>query len=83
MSLSKPVIASDCEPLRRIIERENCGLVFKSGDVDSLQNAIRKMLRDPELDKKGSNGRRAIEHEYNWTLDKARLLETIRQVGEG
>jgi glycosyltransferase involved in cell wall biosynthesis len=82
MALSKPVIASDCEPLRRIIEQENCGLVFKSGDVESLQNTIRNILRDPELDQKGSNGRRAIEQEYNWTLDKTKLLETIQQVGE-
>lgn len=82
MALSKPVIASDCEPLRRIIEQENCGLVFKSGDVESLQNAIRKTLNDPQLAQKGANGRRAIEQGYNWTFDKARLLDTIRQVGE-
>jgi glycosyltransferase involved in cell wall biosynthesis len=82
MALSKPVIASDCEPLRRIIEREDCGLVFKSGDVESLKDAIRNMLRDPDLDKKGANGRRAIEQEYNWMLDKTKLLDTIRQVGE-
>jgi glycosyltransferase involved in cell wall biosynthesis len=82
MALSKPVIASDCEPLRRIIAQENCGLVFKSGDVESLQNSVRTMLRDPELDQKGSNGRRAIEQRYNWTLDKTKLLDTIRRFGE-
>lgn len=82
MALAKPVIASDCEPLRRIIEQEDCGLVFKSGDVESLQSAVRKMLRDPDLDRKAGNGRRAIEQQYNWTLDKAKLLETIRQVAD-
>lgn len=82
MALSKPVIASDCEPLRRIIEAKDCGLTFKSGDVESLKDAIRAMLRDPERAKKGGNGRRAIEQEYNWRMDKTKLLETIHQVRE-
>src|SRR3972149_2248964 len=28
MAMGKPVVASDCEPLKRIIQEEKCGFVF-------------------------------------------------------
>jgi len=81
MALSKPVVASDCRPLQQIIEDRNCGLTFRSGDVESLQAALRSMLLDPAREQKGSNGRRAVEQEYNWEVDKQRLLEVLESLG--
>jgi glycosyltransferase involved in cell wall biosynthesis len=83
LALSKPVVASDCRPLQQIIQDRNCGLTFKSGDLESLQATLRSMLLDPAREEKGRNGRRAIEQAYNWEVDKQRLLHAIANVGGG
>lgn len=80
MALSKPVVASDCRPLQQIIDDRDCGLTFRSGSVESLAAALRSLLLDPAREQKGKNGRRAIEQEYNWEVDKQRLLDVIENV---
>jgi glycosyltransferase involved in cell wall biosynthesis len=80
MAFSKPVIASDCAPLKRIIEQERCGKVFRSGDVEDLAAALSRMAIDPSSREAGKNGRAAVEREYNWNMDKARLLTALEHV---
>jgi glycosyltransferase involved in cell wall biosynthesis len=80
MAFSKPVIASDCAPLKRVIEQEGCGEIFRSGDVNDLLGAIRRMARDASLRERGKNGRAAVEREYNWNVDKERLLTALEHV---
>jgi glycosyltransferase involved in cell wall biosynthesis len=75
MACGIPVVASNAIPMKRIIESENCGEVFKSGDSLSLSNAILK-VRDSTIDY-GSNGRAAIVNKYNWDFDKKRLFDVI------
>lgn len=80
MAFSKPVIASDCAPLKRIIEQERCGKVFRSGDVEDLAAALSRMAMDPSSREDGKNGRAAVEREYNWNLDKEKLLTALEHV---
>ena len=81
MAFSKPVVAADCRPLERVIEETGCGLTFKSGDAADLALALRRILRDPDKDQKGRNGKKAVEEKYNWGIDRRTLLETIYKVG--
>ena len=80
MSFSKPVVASDCAPLKRIIEQERCGYVFRSGDVDDLVSTLRRIAKDPSSPEMGKNGRAAVEREYNWSPDKARLIGVLEEL---
>ena len=80
MAFSKPVIASDCAPLKRIIEQERCGKVFRSGDVEDLVAALSRTAINPSSREEGKNGRAAVEREYNWNVDKARLLIALEHV---
>lgn len=81
MALSKPVVASDCRPIQRVIEETGCGVTFRSGDVGDLVLALRQILRDPNREQRGKNGRRAVEQKYNWEIDKNTLLAAIQRVG--
>jgi len=81
MAFSKPVVAADCKPMERVIREAECGLTFKSGDVADLALAIRRILRDPDKDKKGKNGKRAVEEKYNWSVDKQKLLNVVATMG--
>jgi len=80
MAFSKPVIGSDCAPLKRIIEQERCGDVFRSGDINDLVAALRRTAKSASSLAQGKNGRVAIAREYNWNVDKGRLLDALEQV---
>lgn len=69
MAHSLPVIVSDVRPLKRTVEKENCGMAFADGDAGSLADVIRK-LADPRLRADlGSNGRAAVVRRYHWDHD--------------
>jgi glycosyltransferase involved in cell wall biosynthesis len=82
MGFAKPVVATDCEPLRRLIAENDCGLTFRSGDVADFTRALKELMRDRLKDVKGRNGRAAIERKYNWEIDGSVFLDTIHTIGK-
>lgn len=79
MALGKPVVVSDCIPLRRIVEESKCGVVFKSGDVSDLTRAIITLLSTPDYETIGDNGKKAVIRKYNWLNDSQHILHAIEQ----
>ena len=74
MAKGKPVIVTDCKPLKRIVEECNCGIVVPSGDYNKLAEAIIKLYKDKEYAKKlGDNGKKAVEEKYNWKNEAMKL----------
>lgn len=70
----KPVIASDCKPQKRLIEKYNCGIVYSN--ANEMKAAIIKLSADPHLrSEMGENGYRAILSELNSSLVKENLLK--------
>jgi glycosyltransferase involved in cell wall biosynthesis len=70
---SKPIIASDCIPQQKLIEKHNCGLIFHN--IAEFHDAIIKLLNDRSLRKKlGENGKNAILREYNTEIIKENLI---------
>jgi glycosyltransferase involved in cell wall biosynthesis len=77
MALRKPVLVSDAKPLRRIVEENRCGVVFRSNDHDSLVASVNRLLDDPSLAIQfGRNGRKAVLDRYNWEHD-SRVLRAV------
>jgi glycosyltransferase involved in cell wall biosynthesis len=69
----KPVIASDCKPQKKLIEKYNCGIIFT--DKKELKAAIKKLSADPALRlEMGKNGFNAIVNDHNMGMIKERLL---------
>ena len=75
MVLGKPVIVSDCYPLKRIVEEYNCGLVFKSSDSASMGECFAHHI---DIEKLSQNAIRAVKEKYNWEADEKRLLTMYR-----
>lgn|GEM_PF-1732591 len=75
-----PVVASDLEPLRDLLEPPPApaGLVFPVGDPAAASKAVRQLVKDPELrDRMGGEGRRrAAEFRSDRIAD--RLLASYR-----
>ena len=78
MAFRKPVLVSDCRPMKRLVETHRCGLVFRSQDAEDLVEKVLQ-LRDPALRAElGANGRKAVEERYHWEVDGKRLIEVVR-----
>ena len=78
-AFSIPVVASDLPSLSEFIQDGQTGLLFKSGDVQSLVDKITRMLRNQEEAKKmGSCGRRLLEDRF--CIDK--VVESIETIYE-
>jgi glycosyltransferase involved in cell wall biosynthesis len=57
-----PVVASDIEPFRDLLGRDEAGLLFAPGDVGAAARAVRRLLDEPELRTTlGDEGRRRSE----------------------
>ena len=76
MAMRKPVIVTDCEPLKRIVEECDCGIVVASGDYNAMADAVIKLHGGKEYaSKSGAAGRRAVEEKYNWENEAKKLCE--------
>ncbi|HDR88168.1 MAG TPA: glycosyltransferase WbuB [Bacteroidetes bacterium] len=69
----KPVIASDCTPISRIIHEGNCGYIYRDDQPGKLAEIIDNL--DPKRDKDlSTNGKRLVTAKYTWDRDAATLL---------
>jgi len=76
MAMRKPVIVTDCKPLKRIVEECNCGIVVPSGDFSKMAEAVIELYKNEDYARKlGENGRRAVEEKYNWKNEAKKLLK--------
>jgi glycosyltransferase involved in cell wall biosynthesis len=77
----KPVIVSDCKPLRRYMEDTQGGLIFQSEHPEQLADCIRVLYQNMSLRKQyGNIGRQAVLSKFNWQVSQAKLLEVYQYV---
>lgn len=76
-----PVVATDFELWKEIIEGNNCGICIDPHDIHSIANAINKLIKNPELaHQMGENGRRAVKEKYNWASQEEVLFELYNRL---
>ena len=81
--LEKPVVVSDCRPLKRVVQEVDGGLVFQAGNPEDLAGQIIR-LKDPQLRQEmGKKGKQAVLHRYNWLVDGQRLVQLYRELLHG
>jgi len=79
MAGGRPVIVSDCLPQQKLIEKYECGLVYRN--QTELTASIIKLLSDERLRiAMGDKGLRAILNEFNIKKRKSDLLEAYKLV---
>ncbi|MBQ2581416.1 MAG: glycosyltransferase, partial [Ruminococcus sp.] len=81
MSMGLPVILSDCEYNRKMVEKYKFGLCVDQENTDEVAKAIRTILDNPELAKRmGENGRKAVAERFNWGIEEKRLFKLYESV---
>ena len=83
MLMGKPVVASACVEMSRVIEESGCGLLFPPGDSDALAEALIR-LTDAEIRAElGEHGRQAVHDRYDWSRSAVKLLEMYDKPHQG
>ena len=81
MLLEKPVIATNCNPIERIINETKSGLIYKSGDAKDLADKVIQLYKNEKLRKEmGENGKKAVIEKYNWENTSKNLIELYEKI---
>jgi len=77
----KPVVVSDCLPLRRIVEETVSGLVYAAGEGAALAQAVLALASDrTRAAEMGRRGRAAVRARYNWDATVQGLVDCYRRL---
>lgn len=77
MSVGLPVLATDLQPIKRIIHECNCGWIVPRDPIP-ISQMLKKLAFSPlDLYRAGQNGHDAIAVKYNWEVQTGELFSTI------
>lgn len=75
MIFEKPVVATNCNPLKRILDETKAGVVYESGNENDLAKKIIELYQNPELrNTMGAKGKEAVLSKYNWNKTSNELV---------
>jgi len=81
MASKLAVVTSDLPLVKKFIEKEKCGLVFRSTSYKDLANKISRLASDRELVKRmAENGEKAFLEKYNWQKEEKKLLKIYKEL---
>ncbi len=74
-------VVSNCKPLERIVTLESNGLVYTSGNPESLAASVNRIVSDPAArEAMIRKGRTAVEQRWNWEATAVPLVDTYREL---
>lgn len=80
MSTGTPVLASDLEAFRRVLQDGQCGVLFPVGEPAALAEALVALLADPERRQHlRTAGQRAVA-QYDWAAVTSRIVDVYETV---
>jgi len=81
MLFEKPLIVSNCYPQQKVVEDNNCGLVFESENPNDLAEKIELLYNDDNLRiEMGKNGKNAVLEKYNLEKSSNSLITMYHQI---
>jgi len=81
MAMEKAVLASDVRALSEMIKQNETGLLFRKGDIASLEEQLKRLINDRGLRQNlGKAGRKWVVEERTWNLTCMRAAEVIARL---
>jgi glycosyltransferase involved in cell wall biosynthesis len=75
MSLGKPLLVSDAIAQRRLVEKNNTGLVHKEKDAQDFSEKVLTLYKNEKLRiELGNNGKEFIENKFSWEQTSKKLV---------
>lgn len=75
MAAGTPVVASDIDAFRRVLDGGTAGVLFPSGDPEALAVALGSLLDDPDRRAAHAARARQVVAAYDWPVIAKRVLE--------
>jgi glycosyltransferase involved in cell wall biosynthesis len=75
MYAGKPIIASDCKPIKRIVNETKSGYIYEADQPGELAKVLQQLNHDDP----GSyveKGRKWVREKYNWSFD-SKVLRSL------
>lgn len=80
--MKKPVMSSDCNSIKRVVNENKSGVIYKDSSPQDFANALEKLLGHPDqLRTMGENGHNAVLSKYNLNHQKLALQKTYSALG--
>lgn len=79
---NKPIITSNCRPLKRLIEEMDIGVSYEHDSVEDFVKSFLNLKESLIPNNMGTNGRKYIIEKYNWEKTVDPLLEMYRSMQE-
>lgn len=81
MAIGLPVITSNFDLYRNIVEKNKSGICVNPLDYYEVANAIEYIFKNPkEAKQMGENGRKLVEKKYNWKIEEKKLFKVYEKV---
>ena len=81
MAMGMPVVVSDFELYRRVVEESQCGFCVDPTSPKEIADALEALIRDPEHAKRmGEAGQEAVRKRYTWNHEMEKLVCFYEQV---
>lgn len=83
MSMKKPVVVSDADGFKEVVENEKTGLIVPRGNLEAAKEAILKLIYDQKYRNiLGEKGRKRVEDNYDWEKNVNTMVELYKKVSE-
>jgi glycosyltransferase involved in cell wall biosynthesis len=80
LSFGKPIVVSDCTAQKNLVEKHECGLVFRDRNTDEFAESILTLHRDKALyDRLSGNAKTAIREHLNWDKSSRELVDLYEE----
>ena len=73
MFMKKPVVATNCKPIERIVKESKSGKIYTHDSIEECSTAVVDMFND-NLVEYGDRGHEAVMSKYNWKNAAKELL---------
>jgi len=83
MSAGAPVLASDLDAFRRVLDEGRVGVTFPTGDTDALATALLDLLGDPARREELSTAASSWVRRYDWSVVADELIAVYETVAAG
>jgi glycosyltransferase involved in cell wall biosynthesis len=81
MMTSLPVIVTDCQLWKAIVENDKCGIAIDPANISESADSVVSLLNDEQrLKELGRNGLNAVSAKFNWGTEEAKLLSLYRNL---
>ena len=81
--LKKPILASDCNSLKRIIDETKSGITYQADDFHDLAKKITMLFNNKELQTKlGNAGYESVIKTNNWENNSKTLIKMYKELEE-